>query len=69
VSGDDISFLKALGVSELAETLAPEIFALPGRPALEAFFREYVIEPRADPDRCLRVQLPNGMSIGAQNWL
>jgi cell division protease FtsH len=66
VSGDDIGFfLKALGVSEFAEPAAPEAFALPGRPALEAFFREYVIEPSADPDRyqALRVQLPNGILL------
>lgn len=66
VSPDDISyFLMALGVSEFAEPVAPEAFALPGRPALEAFFREYVIEPSADPDRyqALRVQLPNGILL------
>ncbi|MET4524059.1 AAA family ATPase [Bradyrhizobium sp. JR18.2] len=66
LSPDDISyFLKALGVSEFAEPVAPEAFALPGRPALESFFREYVIEPSADPDRyqALRVQLPNGILL------
>lgn len=66
VSVDDITFfLSALGVSELAEPVAPEAFALPGRPALEAFFREYVIEPNADPERyqALRVQLPNGILL------
>ncbi|WLC16662.1 ATP-binding protein [Bradyrhizobium diazoefficiens] len=66
VSADDIAFfLSALGVSELAEPVAPEAFALPGRPALEAFFREYVIEPSADPERyqALRVQLPNGILL------
>jgi hypothetical protein len=66
VSGDDIGFfLKALGVSELAEPVAAEAFALPGRPALEAFFREYVIEPSADPERyrALGVQLPNGILL------
>lgn len=66
VSADDISFfLSALGVSEFAEPVAPEAFALPGRPALEAFFREYVIEPSADPERyqALRVQLPNGILL------
>jgi cell division protease FtsH len=58
-------FLKALGVSEPTEVVAPEAFALPGRPALEAFFREYVIEPSADPDRfqSLGVQLPNGILL------
>jgi cell division protease FtsH len=66
VSPADISFfLKAFGVPEFAEPVAPEAFALPGRPALEAFFREYVIEPSADPDRyqALRVQLPNGILL------
>ena len=66
VSADDIKFfLSALGVSELAEPVAPEAFALPGRPALEAFFREYVLEPSADPERyqALRVQLPNGILL------
>lgn len=66
VSADDIAFfLSALGVSELAEPIAPEAFSLPGRPALEAFFREYVIEPSADPERyqALRVQLPNGILL------
>lgn len=44
---------------------APEDFSLPGLPALEAFFREYVIEPSADPARygALRVQLPNGILL------
>ncbi|MEY9461976.1 cell division protease FtsH [Bradyrhizobium ottawaense] len=66
VSADDIKFfLSALGVSELTEPVAPEAFALPGRPALEAFFREYVLEPSADPERyqALRVQLPNGILL------
>ena len=66
ISSDDISFfLTALGVSEFADPVAPEAFTLPGRPALEAFFREYVIEPSADPDRyqALRVQLPNGILL------
>jgi cell division protease FtsH len=66
VSAQDISFfLHALGVSEVAEPVTPEAFALPGRPALEAFFREYVIEPSADAARyqALRVQLPNGILL------
>jgi hypothetical protein len=66
ISANDVSFfLQALGISGYAEPMAPEAFALPGRPALEAFFREYVIEPSADPDRyqALRVQLPNGILL------
>jgi hypothetical protein len=67
VSSEDICFfLTALGVSEFAEPVAPEAFALPGRPALERFFREYVIEPNADPERyqALRVRLSNGNLYG-----
>ncbi|MGX1007063.1 cell division protease FtsH [Bradyrhizobium japonicum] len=66
VSADDIAFfLSALDVSEVVEPIAPEAFALPGRPALEAFFREYVLEPSANPERyqALRVQLPNGILL------
>ena len=66
VSAQDIKFfLEALGISEVLEPPAPEDFSLPGRPALEAFFREYVIEPSADPARydALRVQLPNGILL------
>ncbi len=66
LSPDDISFfLNALGLAEIAQPVAPEAFALPGRPTLEAFFREYVIEPSADPDRyqALRVELPNGILL------
>lgn len=66
ISSDDISFLMmALGISEFAEPIAAEAFALPGRPALESFFREYVIEPSTDPARyqALKVQLPNGILL------
>jgi cell division protease FtsH len=66
VSAQDIEFfMEALGISEVLEPPAPEDFSLPGRPALEAFFREYVIEPSADPARydALRVQLPNGILL------
>jgi cell division protease FtsH len=66
VSAQDIEFfLEALGISEVLEPPAPEDFSLPGRPDLEAFFREYVIEPSADPARydALRVQLPNGILL------
>jgi cell division protease FtsH len=40
-------------------------FSLPGRPVLEQFFREYVIEPSVDRDRyaALKVQLPNGVLL------
>jgi hypothetical protein len=52
VSGQDIRFfLEALGISDVQEPAAPEHFVLPGRPALETFFREYVIEPSADRAR------------------
>ena len=66
VSAQDIKFfLEALGISDVLEPASPEDFALPGRPALEAFFREYVIEPSADRERyeALRVQLPNGILL------
>ena len=66
VSAQDIGvFLEALGIPDVQEPAAPEDFALPGRPALEAFFREYVIEPSADRARyeVLRVQLPNGILL------
>jgi hypothetical protein len=66
VSAHDIEFfLDALGIPEVLESPAPEDFSLPGRPALEAFFREYVIEPSADRARyeALRVQLPNGILL------
>jgi cell division protease FtsH len=66
VSEQDVdSFLEALGIADASKPTAPEDFTLPGRPALEAFFREYVIEPSADPDRyrALGVQLPNGILL------
>jgi cell division protease FtsH len=66
VSTPDIGlFLEALGIPDVQEPVVPEDFALPGRPALEAFFREYVIEPSADRARyeVLRVQLPNGILL------
>jgi cell division protease FtsH len=66
VCAQDIKlFLEALGIADVLEPPAPEDFALPGRPALEAFFREYVIEPSADRARyeALRVQLPNGILL------
>jgi cell division protease FtsH len=66
LSAQDIRFfLEALGISDVQEPAAPEDFVLPGRPALETFFREYVIEPSADRARyeALRVQLPNGILL------
>lgn len=58
-------FLETLGILGVNELTAPEDFVLPGRPALESFFREYVIEPSADRARyeALRVQLPNGILL------
>jgi cell division protease FtsH len=66
VSAQDIRFfLQALGIADVLEPAAPDDFVLPGRPALEAFFREYVIEPSADRARyeTLRVQLPSGILL------
>lgn len=66
VSAHDIRcFLEALGISDEEEPALPGEFVLPGRPALERFFREYVIEPSADRARyeALGVQLPNGILL------
>jgi cell division protease FtsH len=60
-------FLSALGGrSPQPEERRPmSSFSLPGRPALEQFFREYVIEPSADRERyaALKVQMPNGVLL------
>jgi hypothetical protein len=44
---------------------APISFSLPGRPELESFFNEYVIEPSSDPERyeALGVRMPNGILL------
>jgi cell division protease FtsH len=62
------AFLAALGVGggpEPEAALAPETFSLPGRPKLEKFFREYVLEPSADRERyaALGVKRPNGILL------
>ncbi|WP_230533242.1 ATP-binding protein [Microvirga roseola] len=43
----------------------PISFSLPGRPELERFFNEYVIEPSSDPKRyeALGVRMPNGILL------
>jgi hypothetical protein len=43
----------------------PMSFSLPGRPELERFFNEYVIEPSSDPERyeALGVRMPNGILL------
>jgi hypothetical protein len=43
----------------------PASFALPGRPELERFFREYILEPGADRERyaALGVKTPNGILL------
>jgi cell division protease FtsH len=60
-------FLRAMGIGSLQveERQPTSSFSLPGRPALEQFFRDYVIEPVADRDRyaALKVQLPNGVLL------
>src|SRR5206468_2596234 len=43
----------------------PAPFALPGRPELERFFREYILEPSLDRKRyeALGVKMPNGILL------
>ena len=62
LSAQDISFFleAALGISDVQEPAAPKDFVLPGRPALETVFREYVIEPSADRARYEALRLENG---------
>jgi ATP-dependent 26S proteasome regulatory subunit len=63
-------FLAALDI-EIDQAQAPlhvtnpSSFALPGRPKLERFFREYILEPSMDRDRyaALGVKLPNGVLL------
>jgi hypothetical protein len=63
------AFLSNLDVqtaqSEPAERLDPAAFRLPGRPELERFFREYILEPSADRERyaALGVKTPNGILL------
>lgn len=62
------AFLAALKV-DAPETQSraadPASFTLPGRPELERFFREYVLEPSADRERyaALGVRMPNGVLL------
>jgi cell division protease FtsH len=46
-------------------SLDPKSFSLPGRPQLERFFREYILEPAADRERyaALGVKTPNGVLL------
>ena len=50
---------------ETSKAVDASAFALPGRPELEAFFREYILEPSADPERysALGVKMPNGVLL------
>jgi cell division protease FtsH len=64
------SFLSALGLdcepsTSLAKPFNPASFILPGRPQLERFFREYVLEPATDRERylLLGVKAPNGVLL------
>ncbi len=62
------AFLSALGVHTgigATATFEPASFSLPGRPRLEKFFREYVLEPGADRERyaALGVKTPNGILL------
>jgi cell division protease FtsH len=64
-------FLDVLGVRDVRMDIAPTVkvnpasFSLPGRPKLEQFFREYVLDPSANPERyaALGVQMPNGVLL------
>jgi hypothetical protein len=63
-------FLIALDV-ELVQTktqshlIEPASFTIPGRPELERFFREYILEPSLDLERyaVLGVKMPNGVLL------
>jgi ATPase family associated with various cellular activities (AAA) len=71
LTSDEIaSFLSALGLDPVPQTspagpLDPAAFALPGRPKLEQFFREYILEPAVDRERyaALGVKAPNGVLL------
>ena len=43
----------------------PRVFALPGRPELERFLYDYILEPARDPTRyaALKVAMPNGVLL------
>lgn len=64
------TFLAALGV-EIVQAKAqprpidPALFKLPGRPDLERFFREYILEPNVDRERyaALGVKMANGLLL------
>jgi hypothetical protein len=61
-------FLAVLGLATGASPgheCDPSSFSLPGRPKLERFFREYVLEPSADRERyaALGVRMPNGILL------
>jgi ATP-dependent 26S proteasome regulatory subunit len=63
-------FLADLDV-ELVQTktqshlIDPALFKIPGRPELERFFREYILEPSSDRERyaALGVMRPNGVLL------
>jgi cell division protease FtsH len=62
------AFLTALKIDApqiQSRSADPASFALPGRPELERFFREYVLEPSADRERysALGVKMPNGVLL------
>ena len=62
------AFLAALEIDTTntqVHVADPTSFSLPGRPELERFFREYVLEPSADRARyaALGVQMPNGVLL------
>jgi cell division protease FtsH len=63
-------FLSALGIDAPSPTsptlgIDPASFVLAGRPEIEQFFREYVLEPAADRERyaAFGVKAPNGVLL------
>jgi cell division protease FtsH len=61
------SFFMVLGLGDPGPPVVvdPSKFSLPGRPELEHFFLEYVLEPNADKERykALGVKMPNGVLL------
>jgi cell division protease FtsH len=62
------AFFEALDISSepiVHHPVEPSKFRLPGRPELEKFFLEYVLEPSADKERyaALGVKMPNGVLL------
>src|SRR5215472_8488556 len=72
VARTDVESIRSINSSltphEIENFLAeidPGAFALPGRPELERFLRDYILEPARDPTRyaALKVAMPNGVLL------